>query len=413
MAQTTMTTVDGILKEVYETQLRDQLQSEIKTLTRIEKSTEGVTETVGGKYVEFPIRFKRNHGMGARNESEALPSARTQGYTPARVKLTYQYGTIELTGQVFELADRNFQAFASALQQEIEGLKQGLAKDCNRQIYGTSTGKMSTANAIGTTTTFVCANSEAIYLEIGMYLDVFTNADAIRQAGNEILNVQKDTPAAGSTTITFVAAMASASAVGDYMVRNNAWGKEIIGFRQIVNNAGLIYNIDPATYPVWRSEVDDPGALRALSEGLMVNMADRIRTNGGQTTVIFTSLGCRRSYFNLLVQQRRYTNTTDFEGGFSGLAFTTDWGDIPVVNDMDCPWNTMFFLNEKALMIYQTGDWSWMNRDGSNWQRTIGAPAGGGNVNYFDAYTATLFKYYQLGTHRRNSHGVMRNITEG
>lgn len=410
MAQTTMTTVDGILKEVYESQLQDQLQSETITIRRIEKTSEGVTSEVGGKYVSFPIRVKRNHGIGARNESEALPVAQTQGYAPARVRLTYQYGTVELTGQTFELADKNFQAFASALQQEMDGIKQGLAKDTNRQMYGTSTGKLSTANAAGTTTTFVCSNGEAIYLEVGMLVDVYTSADAIRNTAQTISNVQKDTPAAGSTTVTFSAA-ATAMASGDYMVRSGNLGKEIIGFRQIVNNSGLVYNVDPATVPVWKSEVDDPGALRALSEGLMINMSDRIRTNGGKTTVIFTSLGVRRSYFNLLVQQRRYTNTQKFEGGFDGLAFTTDTGEIPVVADYDCPQNSMFFLNEKELKLYQAGDWSWMNRDGSNWQRQLGVT--GGVTNFFDAYTATLYKYFNLGTHRRNTHGIMRNITEG
>lgn len=413
MASTTLTTVDGILKEVYESQLRDQLQSEVITARRIEKTSEGVTHEVGGKYVTFPIRIKRNHGMGARNESEALPAAQTQGYAPARVKLSYQYGTIELTGQTFELADSNFQAFASALQQEIDGIKQGLAKDSNRQMYGTATGKLATANAAGSTTTFVCSNAEAIYLEIGMIIDVYTSADVLRTpAGVTITNIQKDTPGAGSTTVT-ISALGAATASGDYMTRNASLGKEISGFRQIVSNTGSIYNVDPATVPIWKSEVDDPGALRALSEGLMINMVDRIRTNGGKTTVIFSSLGVRRSYFNLLVQQRRYTNTQKFEGGFNGLAFTTDSGDIPLIADYDCPQNTMFFLNEKELKIYEAGDWSWMNRDGSNWQRQIGAPSGGGTVNYFDAYTATLYKYYQLGTHRRNSHGVMKNITEG
>ena len=115
MATVTMTTVDNILKEVYEGQLQDQLQSDPVTLKRIEKSSEGVTHEVGGKYVTFPIRTKRNHGIGARGEMEALPIARRQSYASARVQLKYLYGSLELSGQTFELADKNFQAFASAL----------------------------------------------------------------------------------------------------------------------------------------------------------------------------------------------------------------------------------------------------------------------------------------------------------
>ncbi len=406
MAQTTMTTVDPILKEVYGPRLVDQLQSEIITLMRIEKTSEGVTEEVGGKYVTFPIRVKRTQGIGARNESEALPVARTQGYAAARVKLTYQYGSIELTGQTFELAEKNFQSFSSTVKQEMDGLKQTLRKDTNRQIYGTSTGKLATANAAGTTTTFVTSNAEAIYLEVGMIVDVYDSGNVLKNNAMEIVNVQKDTPTAGTTTVTFSAA-GTAMASGDFLVRDDNFGKEIVGFREIVNNTGTLYNIDPTVVPVWKSEVDAPGADRPISEGLMTQMVDRVRTNGGSTTVVFTSLGVRRAYANLLMQQRRVVNTTKFSGGFSGIAFTTDTGDIPVVPDFDCPQGNMFFMNEKALKIYQTHDWKWMDRDGSMWQRVIG-PGG----TYFDAYNAIMYKYFQLGTDRRNTHGVMKNIAE-
>lgn len=411
MATTTMTTVDGILKEVYEDRLRDQLQSEIITLKRIEKTSEGITEDVGGKYVRFPIRTQRNHGIGARLETEALPVARTQGYAPANIRLAYLYGSIELSGQTFELAERNPQAFASALDQEVNGIKEGLKKDVNRQVYGTNIGKLATANAAGTTTTFVCSNAEAIYLEIGMVVDTYTSADALKNSGSIITNVAKDTPAIGTTTVTFTP-VGTATASGDYMVRDDSRAKEIIGFRQIVNNTGTLYDIDPVTTPIWKAEVDDPGALSALTEGRMISMVDRIRTNGGNTTVMFTSLGVRRAYFQLLSQLRQSVNTLEFEGGFKGLAFSTDNGDIPVVSDFDCPQNHMFFINEKEIKLYQAGDWSWMNRDGSMWQRVLSVVGGVQTVAPHDIYMATLFKYMQLGCHRRNSQGVMRNITE-
>ena len=107
MATTTMATVDEILKEVYEKGINDQLQSDVIALKRIEKTSEGVTHEVGGKYVRFPIRVARNHGIGARIENEALPVPRTQTYADARVQLKYLYGALELTGQTFELASAN------------------------------------------------------------------------------------------------------------------------------------------------------------------------------------------------------------------------------------------------------------------------------------------------------------------
>ena len=406
MATTTLTTVDNILKEVYEDGINDQLQSEVTALKRIERSSEGVTHEVGGKYVRFPIRTKRNHGMGARNENEALPVARTQNYESAQVKLKYLYGSLELTGQTFELADKNFQAFASALDQEVSGLKEGLRKDQARQVYGTNKGVIATATAAGTTTTFVVADEKAQYIEIGMFVDIFTSADAVRVADAEITNI---TSAGGNTTVTFSPAAGVATASGDYFTRDNSRGKEITGFEQIVSDTETVYNIDPANVPIWKSVVRENGGVnRPVSEGLMISTVDEIRKKGGGTpTVIFAGLGVRRAYFNLLVQQRRATNTQDFTGGFKGLAFVSDGNEIPLVADVDCQSNQMLFLNEKEIKLYNAGDWSFMDRDGSKWQRVINSSG------TFDAYGATMYQYQEMGTHRRNAHAKLGDLTEG
>ena len=406
MATTTLTTVDNILKEVYEDGINDQLQSEVTALKRIERSSEGVTHEVGGKYVRFPIRTKRNHGMGARNENEALPVARTQNYESAQVKLQYLYGSLELTGQTFELADKNFQAFASALDQEVSGLKEGLRKDQARQVYGTNKGVIATATAAGTTTTFVVADEKAQYIEIGMFVDIFTSADAVRVADAEITNI---TSTGGNTTVTFSPAAGVATASGDYFTRDNSRGKEITGFEQIVSDTETIYNIDPTNVPIWKSVVRENGGVnRPVSEGLMISTVDEIRKKGGGTpTVIFAGLGVRRAYFNLLVQQRRATNTQDFTGGFKGLAFVSDGNEIPLVADVDCQSNQMLFLNEKEIKLYNAGDWSFMDRDGSKWQRVINSSG------TFDAYGATMYQYQEMGTHRRNAHAKLGDLTEG
>lgn len=400
-ASTTLAVVDTILKEVYEDRIRDQLQSEVMTLKRIEKSSEGVTHEVGGKYVTFPIRTRRNHGIGARNENEALPDPRSQKYAVARVGLKYLYGAISLTGQTFELAEKNHQAFASALSQEMDGLKQTLVKDTNRQMYGTSKGTMATI-PIGSAGAGTVHTVDSVqYLEVGMIVDVLDSAGAIlRVEEAEITAINTTTKA-----VTFSKTFDSTDT--DIITRWRSFGKEKIGFKEIVSDTGTLYNIDPTVEPVWKSVRNhNSGVNRALSEGLMIKMVDDIRTNGGKTTAIFTSLGVRRSYFNLLVQQRRYTNTQSFEGGFSGLAFTTDTGDIPVMADFDCQPSRMYFINEKEIKLYQATDWSFMDRDGSKWQRVINAQG------TFDAYQATMYKYCEVGTHRRNSHGILEDITE-
>lgn len=394
----TLTTATNILKEIYEPRIREQLQNWQKTSKRIEQTSEGVTSEVGGKYVVFPIHVKRNHGIGARLEMEQLPTAQNQGYARAQVGLSYQYGAIRLSGQSMELAQSNFQAFASVLDEEVNGVQRDLAKDFNRQIYGTSVGVLATVTGANTTVTVPATNTQ--YLEVGMLIDIYDSTGVTlktQATGNTILSIVKN------TNFVLDVAPGVATVNGDIVVRRGSLNREIIGFSQIVDDTAPVYNINPATEPVWKSVINANGGVnRALSEGLMIKMIDDVYTNGGNTTAIFTTLGVRRAYFNLLNQQRRYTNTQDFEGGFKGLAFTTDNGDVPLISDVDCQPNRMYFMNEKELKIYRESDWGFMDRDGSKWQRVIG----------FDAYDATLYKYCQLGTHRRNSHGVIKDITE-
>jgi hypothetical protein len=397
----TLTTATNILKEIYEPRIREQLQNHLKTSKRIEQTSEGVSSEVGGKYVVFPIHTKRNHGIGSRQEMEQLPTAQNQSYARAQVSLAYEYGAVRLSGQTMELAKTNYQAFASVLDQEINGVQTDLAKDFNRQVYGTSVGVLGTVTgtSTGALDNNVIPMTNTQYMEVGMVVDIFDSTGVTtRASARTVTTVTKNT-----SIVVNGASVGTSVVATDIVTRTGSLNREIIGISQIVDDTSTLFNINPSTEPVWKSTINaNGGTNRALSEGLMIKMVDDIYTLGGNTTAIFTTLGGRRAYFNLLQQQRQYVNTQKFEGGFTGLGFTTDNGEIPVVSDVDCQPNRMYFLNEKEIKIYREGDWSFMDRDGSKWSRVAG----------FDAYDATLYKYCQMGTHRRNSHGVIKDLTE-
>jgi hypothetical protein len=406
LATTTLATADAILKEVYEPGINDQLQSDVLTLKRIESTADGTNSDIGGKYTVFALRVRRNHGIGARAENTPLPVPRSQRYATARVNLTYLYGRAEITGPTMELAKTNPQAFLNVLEGELEGLRDTLSKDMNRQVYGTSAGIIGTA-ASGTTTTLVLTDANAQYFEVGMVLDFWDDSVGAFHTGgpHEVTDISST---GGNTTITFSPPTSVAIAVSDTAHRTGSRSLETIGFKEIVNNTGTLYNVNPSTEPVWKSVVNaNGGTPRALSEGMMIKMCDDIRKNGGKTTVVWTTPGVRRAYFNLLVQQRRYNDTKEFAGGFKGLVFAAgEAGEIPVMADWDCQPNRLYFINEKELKVYKEGEWSFMDRDGSKWQRKITSEGD------FDAYNTTLYSYRQLGTKKRNSHGLLDDITE-
>ena len=140
----------------------------------------------------------------------------------------------------------------------------------------------------------------------------------------------------------------------------------------------------------------------------MVKSIQKIKAkSGSRPTVGFTGDGVMRAYFALLSQQRRVVNTQEFSGGYKGLSFVADGAEIPLISDSDAPPSSITWVNENEIKFYEAGDWSFMDRDGSKWQRVITS------AGSFDAYEAKFYKYAELGTHKRNAHGQIRDITEG
>jgi hypothetical protein len=172
----------------------------------------------------------------------------------------------------------------------------------------------------------------------------------------------------------------------------------------MVNNTGVYETVDPVAINVWKAVVDsNAGTGRNLSEGLMITNVDKVRVNGGSTSLLLTSLGVRRAYFNLISQMRTFVDTVEFTGGFKGLAFTTDAGEIPLISDPDAPRGTIWGLSEKNIKIYRESDWSFMARDGSMWDRMVQK----------DGYEGKMYQYSELATDRRNTHFRIDDITEG
>lgn len=388
----TMQTMTAILKERYEDKMNKQIDDEAVALRRITRTSDGISNEIGGKYTVFPIHTRRNQGIGARRESEVLPPAGQQGTAVGRIRLSYLYGTMELSGQAFELADTKPQAFVSALDLETTGLKSDLAKDLNRQVYG---------NGVGTIASFTSATEvdSTQYIQDGMQVDVYNEAGVLQSADNRITAFDDETGEVDFATPVTASA-------GWYFTRTGSKDREWPGLAAIIGDSSTLYDIDPNVERTWKASIDTDSSPRAISEARMVTMYNRIRKNGQGPTLILTSPGVWSSYWALLSQQRQFVNTTEFAGGFKGLSFATEGGEIPVVQDFDAPTGTMFFLNEKDIKVYRENDWRWMSRDGNMFKLKVGSDG------HYDAYFATMFQYSTLGIHRRNSHGKIDNLIE-
>jgi len=235
------------------------------------------------------------------------------------------------------------------------------------------------------------------YFDLDMKVDILlADGTTPKVVGATVTGINEAT---GDITIT--PGLDVATIATDIVVRTGNFGREPQGLTSLVSDsAASLFNLTPAAEPLWKSKVDAVGG--ALSESRMISTCDHLQTKGGRPSVIFTDLGTRRAYFNLLTTQRRFTHTQEFDGGFTGLAFAYDT-DIPVITDVDAPAQKMWFLRESDFKLYRSKAWHWEDRDGGVWKW----------VTDKDAFQALMKQYWEFGIQRRNTQAVLTGITAG
>lgn len=398
--QSILTFASEAIKLVYG-DLHEQLYNKTPALQLIESSSSNITRN--GKEVIFDTHIGRNHGIGARNVREKLPTAGAQKYKQAHLYLTNLYGAIEVDGQLFEQAAEDYQAFINVVDMEIQGLKRDLAVDLNRQVYGDGTGTIGVVVAVAGQDIEVDSTH---YFQVGMVLvgiDPGTGANA--DSGNE-LEVTAIDEATSTITVT---GTISALAAADLLVRGsnttNNYGKEWTGLAAIVDDTSVLHEIDPADYPTWKSTVEalgSPGSPGTLTELDLINLVQKVDKQGGDVDVMLASPGVYNAYWNLLQGFRQFTNSATLTGGQRSFTFEALGKPIRFVSDYAAPVGTLYALSSKEIVVNRKKDWAWMDRDGSMWSRVADT----------DAYEARYFQYSQLGTYRRNAHAVLSNIAE-
>jgi hypothetical protein len=404
-----------ILKDVYG-DINEQINNATPALDGIKSTARNITQ-VGGLGVKFVAHVGRNTGIGARGEDEDLPEAGNQQYVSGETGLKSFYGSVRLTGQVMAQASQNYQTFADVTSEEIERIRDDIAKDQNRQVFGDGTGTLAKVATANTSAAATLALDDVKYLHIGMRVDVLLAAS---------LGNATPTPAhtAGYVTITainkttkvvtFDRNLASSVTVGSAVVRSNStssaqvnnWKKEWSGFGAIVSDSSELHGINPSTTPLWAAHMDDisvSSVPQQITELDMIGMVTRIAADGDKPDVIWTDHGSWNGYWKALEENRRYVNKVDLQGGNRGLGFATEFGDLPFKADFDAPTGKMFFINQKKLNLNTSRGWEWIDEDGSKWKQ----------VPRRDAFIAYLRSYSEISTYRRNTHGVISGIASG
>ena len=344
-----------------------------------------------GRQVTYPIHVSRNEGVGASAEGDPLPAAGQQGYAQVKIAEKFNYGRVELTGQVIKSSLQSKGAFTRAMESEVKGLVKDLSNERERQCFGAGNGVLALFAGAQSTTdsaTFTIdspygvtpTTNGARFLSRGAYYAVITTGTTTVlgtfTCGNTL-----------SSTGGYIVASAYTSGVtfsdNAYIVRNkqvtgistagahNNLNNEPMGLLGIIDDgtyANTLSNINRTTYPIFKSTVlsiNGALSLDAIQRG--IDASDELGGGDfGANGVFFTGYDTRREYLKLLQPDRRYSGADLMspDGGTKKAALKRGgeitYGDRPWRVSKKAPYGTLFGMLKGSITryIHVRGEWA-------------------------------------------------------
>jgi hypothetical protein len=407
MAQN-MTNFDNMLKEFYEGVARDLLNQETVAFKALNESS----REWSGRRVLFPFRSGRNSGVGARAESAALPTAGNQQYQGSIISATYQYGRLQVSGPVLE-SGKN--AFAAAMESEMEGLTMDLIDDLGRQTWNHSQhGRLcvvaATAADAGTTALTVSnrfaklGHNGARYIYAGQVLDggtIASNQSWFSAVTVSTVSISKN-PATNVDTIFASAGGFSGNTTGTaYLFNRLAGGNEMPGINGLIDDfsatniysstgfmGSSVQNINRGAVAEFNAEIlANSGVGRIIDGDLMQEAFDLVDEKSKlPVDIIWGHHSVIRAFLNNVAADRRYGGSGKggvFDAGHSVLSYN----GVELVRDRQASYNQLLVGHRDVLKIYKLSDFKFADQDGSVLSRVSGQ----------DDWEAFLRAYLTLG----------------
>ncbi len=364
----------GILKNFYQGPIVDQFNEEVAIYRGAEKGK----YPWSGLQVNRPLKVRRNPGIGATSDGGTLPAVGYQTTIQAVIAAKYNYLRFGLTGPMIAASKSNVGSFVRSASFELEEGYNDLKSDCNRQMSWDGTGDLArvNTNAVGSTSVVISGreDTEAAlkFLDVGSYVDIYTSAGVLVQAGLTINSISSGSASTATATVVFNAAVTASA--GDILVRANSFGNEIQGLlTQLDGGTTTVFSIDRSTYLQAQGNViyatsdgTSTGTDQPLSLVYLQQAEDEAERRGGRgINAVYSDYVSRRYYQKLLQADKRYVNTVQGDGGFASKDKNfLEWNGKPWVPDKDSP-TRIFMLPDKFIEKYVLSEMQFADDTGS------------------------------------------------
>jgi len=278
-------------------------------------------------------------------------------------------GTLNSAGDIFKQTSL---AFSRVAQKQLQ-----------RALFADGSGKLGvvTAYAGGTPSITLAATGDKTklvrYIKKGMNLAVYDNSNDTYRGKAKVTAINR------STNVVTLDGTIAATDADDYVTLASSAAAGTLD----LDVWGLNYHVDdttPATYQgITRSSIEvsqakvfsNSGTNRALSKDLMhqAYMWPTIATDALDSDPYRYIMDSSTLYeFNkLFMGQTQFRPKEENLGGFS---MTPSWMK-PIIQDSDCPYHTIFYVNPSDFTVYYYRDWEFVKNGSSLLWFNTGASA--------------------------------------
>ena len=405
--------------------------------TRLKRLPRNSTR-VQGKNVVFPVHTDDANGVVAIGAGGTLPEPDVEKFNQYSFGIRHIYGRMKFDGITSDANDSAIASWLDIVMNEMQAKAKLLARQRQRMYSSDGSGILARVTVAGTTLTLTNSNQlpgnatmtdtapnrffKPGQLIVSINSTTYAVTAAFRVGSRLSTNQITTTSNISAYTPPVPGVFNGTVVVGDYLVTANVYANliadyagtdigfrnEPMGIRGILSDANPLHDtyfqgIDAAAVGnEWHratilsnSGVARPITVDLLDEAVMtvVEKADSV------PTAIFGDFKQVRKVAALILPDRRFNTTgtpIDFELGYGDLTIH----GIPFFADRDCYGNSLEFIDETDLKLYVMKEMTWMDKDGSIYQRLLDK----------DEYQATFYCRETMGCDVRDKHLLITDL---
>lgn len=375
----TITTYGDFLKYKYEDKIIQTTPEYIALMQRIPLITRPVG--YGGKSITFPVLYNSMGSVASVGEGDVLPFSLPGNYDNTVIGIYHHYFGCSVSGVLIRNSADREGAFARAWAQDIAIKQRSYRQHLNRQLCGDGLARLAQQdgavagqvitvdNMGGWSGQRASAVNGATFLTANQYIQVRDSSGTAENGALKITSVSTSGAFPSTSAAITVTGTCSSCADGSYIHacagtdEVDGYGNELSGIKVLVDDgtvAATVQSIATSGNPEWKSHVGygaTAGTAEPITPTRMMTLLSKIQVaGGGKVDNIFTSPGVFLAYGALADSNNLVTNAQTYDVGYSTLAFNT----VPIFQDPYMA-DEMYFVDNRALMMFQTGPAGWVD----------------------------------------------------